>query len=525
MRPPLNELERVIDGDLIVGDELTTSCMPKPFNARFDEAIPQAVVRCISPGDVAETISFIRRHRLRSAARGGGHCLAGRSTTTGILIDVSPMRTVSVGDGTLTIGAGAVLGEVYAEAIRHGLTIAGGSCPSVGIAGLTLGGGLGILGRTYGVTSDRLVGARIVVADGRVIDCDEHHDTDLFWALRGAGTGHFGVVTSLVFRPIPSPTVATTFHLEWPFADAASVAQAWMAWSPSAPEALSASMVVAATAEPEEAPTVEVFGTMLGAVSDTRNQLEGLTSRLGSDPSSTFVEEMGYRDTLRYWAARAGERLEEARAAPATRSIHAVKSEYFARPLPREAIAPLVEGLTADRSRGQSRELDFSPWGGAYIRIEAEATAFVHRDAAFWVKHAAVVPTDATANQQMAAREWVGASWASLHPWGTGGVFPNFADADLDDWGTPTTARTTSGWSNSRPATTPITCSASPSRSRCPEALMSVRLRDDADRIETEQGRRSGHRLSWLEQGLDAGDPGPMRPIGKLGQGNESVYG
>ena len=124
MRPPLNELERVIDGDLIVGDELTTSCMPKPFNARFDEAIPQAVVRCISPGDVAETISFIRRHRLRSAARGGGHCFAGRSTTTGILIDVSPMRTVSVGDGTLTIGAGAVLGEVYAEAIRHGLTIA-----------------------------------------------------------------------------------------------------------------------------------------------------------------------------------------------------------------------------------------------------------------------------------------------------------------------------------------------------------------------------------------------------------------
>ena len=144
------------------------------------------------------------------------------------------------------------------------------------------------------MTSDRLVGARIVVADGRVIDCDEHHDTDLFWALRGAGTGHFGVVTSLVFRPIPSPTVATTFHLEWPFADAASVAQAWMAWSPSAPEALSASMVMAATAEPEEAPTVEVFGTMLGAVSDTRNQLEGLTSRLGSDPSSTFVEEMGY---------------------------------------------------------------------------------------------------------------------------------------------------------------------------------------------------------------------------------------
>jgi FAD/FMN-containing dehydrogenase len=268
-----------------------------------------------------------------------------------------------------------------------------------------------------------------------VIDCDEHHEPDLFWALRGAGTGHFGVVTSLVFRPIPVPTVATTFHLEWPFADAASVAQAWMVWSPPAPEALSASMVVAATAEPEEAPTVEVFGTMLGAVSEARHQLESLTARLGSDPSSTFVEEMGYEDTLRYWAARAGERLETPRAAPATRSIHAVKSEYFARPLPTEAIAAVLEGLAADRSRGQARELDFSPWGGAYVRIEPEATAFVHRDAAFWVKHGVDVPTDATANQQTVARDWVAASWASLQPWGTGDVFPNFADADLEDWG------------------------------------------------------------------------------------------
>ena len=102
MTPPLHELERVIDGELVAGDQLTTSRAPKPFNARFDGAIPQAVVRCTSPGDVAETISFIRRHRLLSATRSGGHCLAGRSTTTGILIDVSPMRTVSVAVGTLT---------------------------------------------------------------------------------------------------------------------------------------------------------------------------------------------------------------------------------------------------------------------------------------------------------------------------------------------------------------------------------------------------------------------------------------
>jgi hypothetical protein len=94
---------------------------------------------------------------------------------------------------------------------------------------------------------------------------------------------------------------------------------------------------------------------MLGAVSDARQQLERLTARLGSDPSTSFVKEMSYEDALRYWAVRAGERLEEPRAPPATRSIHAVRSEYFARPLRTEVTAALLERFTADRAEGQAR--------------------------------------------------------------------------------------------------------------------------------------------------------------------------
>lgn len=196
MTPPLSELEGIIDGEVIGPEGPKYRDLRRPFNARFDDVMPQAVVRCASEGDVAETIAFIRRHDLRSATRSGGHCFAGRSTTPGILIDVSSMRSVTVRDGLVRIGAGAVLGEVYSATIPHALTIPGGTCPSVGIAGLTLGGGLGLLGRTYGLTSDRLVGARIALADGRTVACDEHHEGDLFWALRGAGTGHFGVVAT-----------------------------------------------------------------------------------------------------------------------------------------------------------------------------------------------------------------------------------------------------------------------------------------------------------------------------------------
>lgn len=433
-RVDLDELERGIDGEVVAAGTPAFDGLPKPFNARFDDATPQAVVRCTSAGDVAEAISFIRRHDLPSATRSGGHCFAGRSSTPGIVIDVTPMRSVAVADGVVRIGAGARLGEVYLETVPHGLTIPAGTCPSVGIAGLTLGGGLGILGRTHGVTSDRLVGARIVLADGRTIDCDEHKEEDLFWALRGAGTGHFGVVTDLVFRPVPAP-VATSFQLTWPFPRAASVARAWMGWSPIAPDALSASLVVASGPDPEDAPSAEVFGSMLGSGSDAREQLDGLTARVEADPTSTFLEEMPYGDTLRFWAARAGERLEDPHTAPAGRAIHIVKSEFFAYAVPPEAISVLLDRLTEGRVAGQSRELDFSPWGGAYNRVRADATAFVHRDPLFWVKHAAVVDADAPPAERAAAEGWVTGSWGSVHRWATGGVFPNFPDPDLEDWG------------------------------------------------------------------------------------------
>jgi FAD/FMN-containing dehydrogenase len=430
----LEELRRAIDGDVVVAGSPAFDTFSKPFNARFDDGGPQAVVRCTSAGDVAETVSFIRRHGLRSATRSGGHCFAGRSTTSGVLVDVTPMRSVAVADGVVRIGAGARLGEVYLGTMAHGLTIPGGTCPSVGIAGLTLGGGLGILGRMHGVTSDRLVGARVVLADGRTVGCDEHHQEELFWALRGAGTGHFGVVTDLVFRPVPAP-IATSFHLTWSFPDAATVAEAWLGWSPVATDELAASLVVAASADPEQDPSVEVFGTMMGTGSDTQELIGDLTARVNVDPTSTFLEEMSYGDTLRYWAARAGERLDEPRAEPGSRGIHFIKSEFFAMPLVPEAISALLDHLAQGRIAGQSRELDLSPWGGAYNRMRPDATAFVHRDALFWVKHAADVDADASATERAAAHRWVTGSWGSVHRWGTGRVFPNFPDPDLDDWG------------------------------------------------------------------------------------------
>src|SRR6266511_2092685 len=160
-------LQGAIAGDVILPGAPDYELVRKPAIARFHDVRPQAVVLCGTPADVAETISLARRSGLRTAARSGGHCFAGRSSTEGVVIDVTPMRSVSVSGGVATVGAGARLGDLYDSLLEHQLTIPAGCGPAVGIAGLTLGGGLGILGRRHGLTSDHLLGAEVVLADGR----------------------------------------------------------------------------------------------------------------------------------------------------------------------------------------------------------------------------------------------------------------------------------------------------------------------------------------------------------------------
>src|SRR5215212_4193859 len=213
--------------------------------ARFDAVRPRVVVRCRASEDVAQAIAFARAEGLPLALRSGGHCFAGRSSTTGVVIDVSGMAAVSVSDDTVTVGAGARLADVYDALAAHGRTIAAGCGPTVGIAGLTLGGGLGVLGRSHGLTADQLVAARVVLADGRIVESDAHRYEDLFWALRGAGGGQCAAVTQLVLRTLPAPK-ATGFHLVWPWTAGAAVVRAWQAWAPDAPNAIAASLLVRA---------------------------------------------------------------------------------------------------------------------------------------------------------------------------------------------------------------------------------------------------------------------------------------
>lgn len=435
--PRWEALAESIAGEVILLDSVGPDPLPRPFNLRFRDVVPRAVVRCSTPEDVAETLAFVRRQGLELATRNGGHCFGGRSTTRGVLIDMSPMGYVSLSGEVATVGGGALSGHVYEALQEHGRAIPAGTCPSVGMAGVTLGGGLGILGRRYGVTSDSLVAAQIVLADGRTLELDERRHEDLFWAIRGAGAGNFGVVTSLVFRTVPAPTV-TNAHLTWPFAEAAAVIEAWQVWAPDGPDELAASLKLTASGGEEPAPSVDVYAAFQSGESDLTDLLAELVDRAGSDPSFSFVRTMSFPETRRFWAnlgvedAATGDVGE----AEAPRVYLIAKSEFFARPLPAEAIEALVATFAEGWTAGEERELDFMPWGGAYNRVRPGATAFIHRSERFQLKHAAAVPPAASAARPEAARAWVSRSWASVHSWGSGRVFQNFVDLDLEDWPT-----------------------------------------------------------------------------------------
>ena len=380
----------------------------RPAMARFAEVRPAEVLRCASTADVAAALARARGRPL--ALRSGGHCFAGRSTTEGVLIDVGPIDGVEVGDGTVRVGAGARLGRIYDALDPRGEAIAGGCGPDVGIAGLLLGGGLGVLGRLHGLTCDQLIAAEVVLADGRVVRTDAETEPDLFWALRGAGGGQFGVVTGFLLRTVPGPP-STVFRLRWPRSRAAELLDAWQRWSPEAPDALAASLLCTRS-----------WATVFGSHAGPRADAEALLAALPR-PHEAMLEEHGWRETKRRLAANGPGEGHDG-------GFEFARSVFVREPLPADVVEQLAAHHDAGVAAGLACELDLSPWGGAYSRVATGATAFAHRDARFLVKLGASVAPGSDAGP---ARAWLDAAFDLLARHGTGGSYPNFPDPALDE--------------------------------------------------------------------------------------------
>ena len=228
------QLARNVSGTLARPGSATYHTVRLTQNPRYDGARPLAVLSVAGAADVATAIAFAQDHGVAVAIRSGGHSYPGWSAGDGALVvDVRPLHRVSLSGTTATVGAGASLVQVYDALGTRGRGIAGGSCPTVGIAGLTQGGGVGVLTRAHGLTCDAVTSMRVVLADGRTVTASADQEPDLYWALRGGGGGHLGVVTSFRMRTFAAPTI-TRAYLAWPFSAARRVVPHWLATAPTA---------------------------------------------------------------------------------------------------------------------------------------------------------------------------------------------------------------------------------------------------------------------------------------------------
>jgi hypothetical protein len=419
-------LKAALEGEVVFPDSPRYDEVRRPQIPRFHDVRPEAVVLCRTPEDVAEAIAFARRTGIEVAVRSGGHDFAGRSTGPGMVLDLTPMHSLETSDDLAIVGPGFRLGDLYAALAQYEVTIPGGCGATVGIGGQALGGGLGLLGRSRGLTSDQLVALEVVLADGRVVECDEQRHEDLFWALRGAGAQGLGVVTRLTLRTVAEPA-ATSFHLKWPYELASALIAAWQAWSPTGPDELAASLLVTVGGEAGADPVVHLFGSMIGSETETAALLDEFVSVAGAEAASWERAHMRFGSLKNYLAERGPGDQEDEHGHPY------MKSEFFREPLPAGVVEALMDLFVRGRRPGEARKLDFMPWGGAYNRVPANATAFPHREELFLLEHSVVVPAGFDAAATEAARAWLSDSWELVHPAGSGGVYANFPDTELPD--------------------------------------------------------------------------------------------
>jgi FAD/FMN-containing dehydrogenase len=417
----LRELAREVRGPVVVRGASGYAGLAHVYNERWDGRRPSAVLVAHGVADVQAAVRWAARHSVAIRARSGGHSYAGWSTVAdGLVVDLRRLRGISLerGNTRAVIGPGAQLGDVYRRLAARGVTVPAGSCPSVAMGGLALGGGMGLAGRKLGLTLDRVTEVHVVLPDGTLRRGSATRNEDLYWACRGGGGGNFGIVTSFRLRTAPARRAAF-FTISWPWEQASEALAAWQSLMHGAPDALTSVLSLST------GPRVSAIGQYMGAASHLPGLLRPLTRVAGARLSTGSSS---YAQLQRRWAGcldlsatachtrgtRPGGTLPRAR--------FAAGSDYVGRALPRAGREAAIAAI--ERRGSASGALLLDSYGGAINRVAADATAFVHRDARYSIQYLAYGPTHAGA-------AWVRSARAALAPYVNGEAYQNYIDPDL----------------------------------------------------------------------------------------------
>ena len=372
----VQELRESVRGEIVVPDDDGYAEASRAWNGAFDSRRPAMIVRCAGAADVIAAVGFARSNGLTIAVRGGGHSVAGFSTSDGgIVIDTSPMNDVRVDPAArrATVGAGATWADVDHETQAHGLAVTGGLVSSTGVAGFTLGGGIGWTMRKFGLACDNLVAADVVTADGRLVRASETENAELLWGLRGGG-GNFGIVTQFEFDLHPLGPVIYAGPIFYPAEAASDLLHAFRGWATDSPDEVTA-VVNLTTAPPLPVIPEEWHGKKVVAlvaactgpvdqgealVRSLREVAEPIVDLLGPMPYhmlQTLLDPLWEKGTHAYFKATNLSRLDD------------------------ELINQLCEIHRA--APGPQCEIHVHQMGGAVGRVADGATAFAERSMPF----------------------------------------------------------------------------------------------------------------------------------------------
>jgi FAD/FMN-containing dehydrogenase len=382
------------------------------WNAMIDRR-PALIARCAGAADVIAAVTFAREHGLLLSIKGGGHNVPGAAVCDdGLMLDLSPMKGVRVDPLRRTARAepGVTWGELDAEAQAFGLATIGVDVSSVGIAGVTLGGGFGWLVRSHGLACDTLLSVDVVTADGRFLTASATENTDLFWGMRGGG-GNFGIATSFEYQLRPVGQLLAGLLL-YPLAQANDVLTFYRESSRTAPDELTV-WAIFVTA-PDGAPMLALFVCYNGDGGAAHRAVQPL--RDFGPPLADHVGPMSYRQVQTMFDT----------AFPAGRQSY-WKSSFLGE-LSDDAIDILVARFATVPSP-QSAVL-IEPLGGAVSRVDKDETAFYHRDAPYSFLIVSVWP-DRTASEQNI--QWTDEFWQAMQAFSTGGVYVNYVGEEGDD--------------------------------------------------------------------------------------------
>jgi FAD/FMN-containing dehydrogenase len=425
--PSLRGLQDAVRGAVFVPGNAGYAEAAQVYNERFDSIRPLAVARPVNATQVRDAVRWAVTHGVALRARSGGHSYAGYSTLDdGVVLDLRNLRQVDLerSAGTATVGAGTQLIDLYVALASGGATVPAGSCPSVGISGVSLGGGMGLAGRAYGLTTDHIVEAELVTADGRLRTVNTRTDPDLLWALRGGGGGNFGIVTEFTLKLRPMPSSATYFFLSWPWETAPEALHAWMRWAPRTDSSIT-SIFRLEIADGE--PQVGVSGQLIGPQANLRAvigpvlDLPGAVIQSGSEAYLPLqLRWAGCADTSQAACHTVG-------AAPdgtLPRSYFYAKSDYVKEPISEQGAAALVAAVAARGNTPGSGAVLFDSYGGAINQVAPDATAFVHRDQLCAIQYLSYGGD----------YSWVQQAWRTMRPYVSGQAYQNYIDADLRGW-------------------------------------------------------------------------------------------